>query len=120
MAHFAKIASDGFVIDVIPLANEIITKDGVENEDLGKQYLAKSLGGDWVQTSYNGTFRKNFASRGYMYNAELDAFIPRKPFRSWVLNETTCQWEAPSPAPTFDPATQAIYWDEDNLRWVIE
>jgi len=102
MAHFAEVTRDGFVVRVTPLDNALLIKDGVECEEVGREYLRNLFGGTWIQTSYNKTFRKNFASRGMTYSKELDAFITPKPFRSWVLNEDTCQWQAPTPMPEDD------------------
>ena len=83
------------------------------------------LGGTWVQTSYNtrggvhtngGTpLRKNYAGIGYTYDPARDAFIPPKPFDSWILNEDTCLWDAPTPYPTDGGM---YYWDEGTLAWV--
>ena len=92
--------------------------DGQENETKGILFC-KSLYGEetrWKQTSYNGTMRKNYAGFGYTYDAQRDAFIPPKPFNSWVLNETSCLWEAPTPYPTDD---ERYYWDEETTSWVL-
>ena len=80
----------------------------------------------WLQTSYNtsggkhllgGTpFRKNYAGVGYYYDAQRDAFIPPKPWNSWILNEETCLWEPPVPYPTNDP-DKFYYWDELSKTW---
>jgi hypothetical protein len=61
-------------------------------------------------------FRKNYAGIGYTYDATRDAFIPPQPFPSWVLNENTCLWDAPTPMPTDD---QRYYWDEPTTSWVV-
>jgi hypothetical protein len=97
MAHFAKIGINGKVIDVIKVNNEVILdSNGNESEINGIDFLTKLTGWSiWKQTSYNRNFRKNFAGIGYTYDEDKDAFIPKKPFNSWVLNETTCQWETP-------------------------
>jgi len=119
MAHFAQIDSDGIVQQVLVVANEVITDtDGNESEQMGIDFLKGLLGQDtqWVQTSYNGNFRKNYAGQGYTYDQERDAFIPVKPWASWVLNEDTCRWEAPVPVP--DP-TKLYAWNEDSLEWVL-
>ena len=81
----------------------------------GYDWFVENLGGRWVQTSYNGNIRKNFAGIGYTYDEDRDAFIPPKPFDSWTLNETTCRWQAPVPY----PQDGRIYrWDEDSLTWI--
>ena len=91
--------------------------DGTESELKGKQFLNTLLGSSkWIQTSYSNSFRKNFAGIGYTYDQDRDAFIPPKPdFDSWVLNETTCRWEAPVPYPS-DGKVYA--WSEANTEWV--
>lgn len=117
MAHFAKLDSDNIVTQVIVLDNSVLLKaDGTESELKGKKFLNSLLGtAKWVQTSYNANFRKNFAGIGYEYRADLDAFIPFKPYDSWLLNETTCQWEAPVVHP--DDGT-SCEWDEENQQWI--
>ncbi len=73
-----------------------------------------SLGGTWVKTSYNGTIRKNFAGIGYLYDSTRDAFIAPKPFDSWVLDESTCHWEAP----VAYPRDNKMYtWNEEITNW---
>jgi len=123
MAHFAKI-ENGTVVNVIVAEQDVI--------DSG-------LFGDptsWIQTSYNTlggvhykpntrepsedqskALRKNYAGIGYTYNAQLDAFIPPKQHQSWVLNENTCQWEAPLPLPDNN---YSYVWDEYSLSWIKE
>ena len=80
-----------------------------------------------METTYNtlggehllgGTpFRKNHAAIGYTYDEDRDAFIPIKPYNSWVLNETTCLWEAPTPRPNEDTNEIRYEWNEDDLAW---
>ena len=72
------------------------------------------MNGTWKQTSYSGSFRKNYAGIGYSYDESRDAFISIKPYNSWTLNETTCQWESPIPIPNQE---SMFAWDEENLRW---
>ena len=80
----------------------------------GYDWLIDTFGGTWVQTSYNATIRKNFAGTGFTYDEARDAFIPPKPFESWVLDEETCQWVAPVAYPT----DGKIYtWNEENTNW---
>lgn len=110
MAHFAEIDENNIVLRVL------VTDNNDPNGDEGYQWLIDNLGGTWVKTSYNGNIRKNFAGIGYSYDATLDAFIPPKPFPSWVLVESTCLWEAPVAYPT----DGAVYtWDEATLAWVL-
>lgn len=114
MAHFARIENN-LVTQVIVVNNkDTSTPDGTEVESIGVAFCQRLFGGNWVKTSYNGNIRKNYAGIGYTYNAGLDAFVPPKPFNSWVLNENTCQWEAPTPMPTDD---NSYMWDEENLIW---
>jgi len=117
MAHFTQLDENNTVIQVIVVHNNELMLDGEENETRGIVFC-KSLFGEetrWKQTSYNGTFRKNYAGFGYTYDATRDAFIPPKPYNSWTLNETTCQWEAPTPYPTDE---QPYVWNEETTSWV--
>lgn len=96
MAHFAKIGLNNIVTEVLVVANrETMDSNGVEHESIGVEFL-KTLTGHatWVQTSYNGSIRKNYAGVGYTYDSTKDAFIPPKPEGNWVLNEDTCLWKA--------------------------
>lgn len=116
MAHFAQLDSNNVVTQVIVVANtEIIDADGVENESIGIAFCESLFGGTWKQTSYNANMRKNYAGIGYMYDPQRDAFIPPKPFNSWVLNEDTCQWQAPVPYPNSEIRHR---WDEDTQTWI--
>ena len=118
MAHFAKLDGAGNVLEVHVVNNiELLDSGGVEQEMLGVQFLINWSGGHpfWKQTSYNGKFRKHFASAGFTYDAQRDAFIPPKPFASWVLNEDTCLWEPPVAMPT---EGGPYVWDETAGAWV--
>lgn len=114
MAHFAKIENN-VVTQVIVVANkDTADANGVEKEYIGQAFCERLFGGTWKQTSYNGTIRKNYAGIGYTYNADIDAFVPPKPFPSWALNNDTAQWEAPVPMPE-----GGMYsWDEDTGSWI--
>jgi hypothetical protein len=113
LAHFAKIENN-VVTQVIVVANkDTADANGVEKEYIGAAFCEKLFGGTWKQTSYNGNFRKNYAGIGYTYNADIDAFVPPKPFASWVLNNETAQWEAPVPMPEEGMWT----WDEATTSW---
>jgi len=115
MAHFAEIDQFGKVKRVIVVANaDTADASGVEKEHIGAAFCEKLFGGTWKQTSYNGNFRKNYAGIGYTYDATRDAFIPPQPFPSWVVNEATCQWQAPTPMPTDG---KRYSWDEATLSW---
>ena len=116
MAHFAKIGLNNKVIAVHSVHNDVLKdSNGVEQEVNGINFLTDLHGwAIWVQTSYNNNFRKNFAGIGYTYDEERDAFIPKKPFNSWVLNEDTCLWNAPVTMPTDGGKYK---WNETNLTW---
>jgi hypothetical protein len=111
MSHFAKVI-DGIVNEVIVAEQDFI--DSLTDAS------------SWVQTSYNThggqhpegrPLRKNYAGIGYSYDPQRDAFIPPKSFDSWVLNETTCLWEAPVEYPSDG---QMYIWDEPTVSWVIQ
>lgn len=106
MAHFAEIDSSNIVQRVIVVPDS--------EEANGAAWCANLLGGTWVQTSYNGRIRKNYAGIGFTFDPVRDAFIPPKPYPSWVLDEATCQWEAPIPMPPGGPWA----WDEETDDWV--
>ena len=114
MAHFAKLENN-VVTQVIVVSNQdILDEKGQESEELGIKFCSNLLGGTWIQTSYNGKIRKNYAGIGYKYDPILDAFIPPQPFASWVLDETTCQWKAPIDM----PKNGKLYtWDEEAQNW---
>ena len=127
MATFAKIGLNSKVIEVLSVHNnELKDSNGVEQENIGIDFLTKLTGWSiWKQTSYNtiggvhkwgGTpFRKNHAGIGYTYDEDRDAFIPPKPYNSWTLNETTCLWEAPVSYPTDN---RMYTWNESTQTWI--
>jgi len=128
MASFAKIGLNGKVIEVLSVNNEVLKdSNGIEQEAIGIDFLTKLTGYPvWKQTSYNtiggihtkgGTpFRKNHAGIGYIYDEDRDAFIPKKPFNSWILNEDTCLWNSPVARPQDD---NKYTWNESTLTWDI-
>ena len=121
MAHFARIDENNVVTQVVVVANkDTADADGVEKEHIGAAFLEKLFGGVWKQTSYNGNIRKNYAGIGYTYDANINAFVPPKPYASWVLNDAA-QWEAPVPMPedagTGEPP-KMYQWDEATTSWV--
>ena len=143
MAHFAKLGINSKVIGVEVVADEDCKNaSNVEDEQVGVQFLERVHGWPlWKQTSYNTrggkhykadntesddqskAFRKNYAGIGYTYDEDRDAFIAPIPFASWVVNETTCEWQAPVTYPSVttygDPAKYySILWDESNTRWI--
>ena len=121
MAHFAKLGTGNIVEKVEVVSNDIATDEQTGVDFLNDLYKTRDV---WKQTSYNtkggvhllgGTpFRKNYAGVGYTYNQTKDAFIPPKPFDSWILNETTCLWEAPVDYPSDGKDYQ---WDESSTSW---
>ena len=115
MAHFAELNENNEVLRVIVVANpELIDENGDEQESLGVAFCTQLFGGTWKQTSYNNNMRKNFAGIGFTYDGERDAFIPPKPYASWALNETTCQWEAPTAMPDDN---NMYMWNEETTSW---
>ena len=121
MAHFAELGMNNVVLRVIVVHNnELLDENGVEQEAKGVAFCRSLFGGTWVQTSYNGKIRKNYAGEGFTYDSTRDAFIPPKPFASWVLNEDTCQWSAPVPYPTdvgTPEAPKRYVWNEEAQQW---
>jgi hypothetical protein len=116
MAHFAEIDDNNVVLRVIVVANkDTADANGNEVESIGVAFCQRLLGGNWKQTSYNGNFRKNYAGIGFTYDAGIDAFVPPKPYPSWVLNSNTAQWEAPVPMPQDG---KMYSWDEATQSWV--
>ena len=110
MAHFAKLDEINKVVRVHVVHNDIAT-----SEQAGIDYLNQLHGfGWWKQTSYNGNFRKNYAGIDYLYDKRRDAFIPPQNFPSWVLNETTCWWEAPVAIPD---DSKSYEWNEGTRAW---
>jgi len=131
MASFAKLNNNNIVERVESVVNEVLKdSNGIEQEAIGVQFL-KNLYNEpnavWKQTSYNThggihssggiPFRKNHAGIGYTYDLQRDAFIPKKPYNSWVINEETCIWEAPIPYPTDG---QRYSWNEENKNWTLQ
>jgi hypothetical protein len=131
MASFAKLNLENIVTTVVSVVNEVITdNNGIEQESIGIQFL-KTLYNEpnaiWKQTSYNThggvhslggiPFRKNHAGIGYTYDLQRDAFIPIKPYNSWVLNEDTCTWEAPIAYPNDG---QRYTWNEETQSWTLQ
>lgn len=123
MAHFAQLDDNNKVIQIVVI-NDIDCTDnnGIEQEEIGINFC-KSLFGEntiWKQTSYNNRIRKNYAGVNYFYDEELDAFIPPKPYASWVLDLNTCRWKAPIDLPDDSGVgfNQKSYnWNEETLSW---
>ena len=118
MAHFAQLDDDNFVLQVIVVHNnDCLDENGNESEAVGIAFCKSILGEAtrWKQTSYNATMRKNYAGIDYQYDPIRNAFIPPKPYLSWVLVEETCNWTAPVAHPTDD---KMYRWDESTTSWI--
>ena len=115
MASFAKIGLNNKVIEVLSVHNnELLDANGVKQEVNGINFLTNLTGwAIWKQTFTNGT-RKNYAGIGYTYDEDRDAFIFKKPYASWILNEETCRWEAPSAIPDDGKKYE---WNESTTSW---
>jgi hypothetical protein len=127
MAYFAKLGTGNIIEQVISINNSVITdSNGIEQEQLGVDFINKlyNTRDVWKQTSYNNNFRKNYAGIGFQYDQQRDAFIPPKPFNSWVLNEDTCRWEAPVAMPelTQEQIDNKNYyaWNEQIINWELK
>ena len=111
MAHFAKLGKGNIIETVEVVSNDIALTEQNGVDFLNNLYNSRDV---WVQTSYNGNIRKNYAGVGYSYDQTRDAFIAPKPFNSWILNEDTCRWEAPIALPD----TENRYnWNEETTTW---
>lgn len=111
MAHYAFLDKNNIVIEVITGIDENELIEGLEPEKWYAQFRNLKC----VRTSYNNKIRKNYAGIGYFYDEILDAFIPPKPFHSWIFNEITCRWEAPKPYPS---GNGLFLWDDDLGEWI--
>jgi hypothetical protein len=126
MAHFAKIGTGNIIEKVEVVSNDIATTEQAGVDFLNNLHGSRDV---WKQTSYNGNIRKNFAGIGYTYDQTRDAFIGPKPYNSWVLNENTYLWEAPTSYPnTFtksltnsdgDTIPDKYYWHEQTQTWIL-
>jgi hypothetical protein len=121
MAHFAKLGVGNIVEQVIVVSNDIATTEQAGVDFINKLYNTRDV---WKQTSYNNNIRKNYAGIGYQYDQTRDAFIPPKPFNSWILNEDTCLWEAPVAMPelTQEQIDNKNYyaWNESIINWELK
>jgi hypothetical protein len=115
MAHFAQLDNNQVIQVIVVHNNELLDENGIEQESKGQEFCANLLGGTWLQTSYNASIRKNYAGLGFLYDSTRDAFIPPKPFDSWVLNEDTCNWQSPV---TYPSDGKVYEWNESTASWV--
>ena len=111
MAHYAFLDNNNVVTEVITGVDENQLIEGLEPET----WYGNFRGQVCKRTSYNNNIRKNYAGIGFTYDAARDAFIAPKPFNSWVLDEATCRWQAPTPMPVVEG--KRYYWSEDDLSW---
>jgi hypothetical protein len=109
MAHYAFLDENNIVTQVITGIDETELIEGKDPETWYSEFTGQAC----KRTSYNGNIRKNYAAIGFTYDSQLDAFIPPKPYESWVLNQTTAQWEAPVPMPEGN-----YTWDETTTSWL--
>jgi len=119
MAHFAQLDEHNLVLQVIVVNNETIENLSFpQSEPVGIAFCQSLFGADtiWKQTSYNNNFRVRYAGIDYIYDATLDAFIPPKPYPSWLLNTATCNWDPPIPYPNDG---KRYTWDEATESWVL-
>lgn len=114
MAHYAKL-NNNKVEQVIVVHNNELLVNGVETESKGAQFCTNLFGGEWIQTSYNGNMRKQFAGVGYSYDADLDIFIAPQPYPSWIL-DANHDWQPPTPKPAVKGKQYA--WFEPNKQWI--
>jgi len=111
MAHYAKIL-DGIVANVVVVHNNELLIDGLEVESKGAEFCTNLFGGTWIQTSYNGRIRKQYAGVGFTYDAIADVFVAPQPFESWTL-DSNHDWQPPTPKPDGE-----YYWNEAELKWI--
>jgi len=120
MAHFAELDQNNVVTRVLVVNDDYLRdENGNEVEALGCAHMESIHGGKWVQTSYNNNIRVRYAGIGCTYDETLDAFIPPKPYPSWIFNQTTADWEAPVPMPTDAPEGSYYEWNEEILNWEL-
>ena len=128
MAHFAKIGVGNIVEEVIVVSNDVSTTEKAGEDFINNTFNTRNV---WKQTSYNTRggvhildgvpYRKNYAGIGYSFDPQRDAFIPPKPFNSWILNEDTCRWESPVAMPTTElEDNQYYFWNESIINWEIK
>jgi len=127
MAHFAKLGKGNKVVAIHVVSNDVATTEQAGIDFLNTLYNTRDV---WKQTSYNGNIRKNYAAVGHKYDQTRDAFIPPKPFNSWILNETTCHWEAPIEKPTTynlnltdldgNSYQDSYSWNETTKQWDLD
>ena len=118
-AFFAKLDENNNVLDIFCVNGDVLLdSNGNVREELGIAFVITHNDWPyWKQCSPDGSIRKNYPGRGCVYDPVRDAFIAPKPYPSWVLNETTCNWEAPLPYPEIPPGGNGFIWNEDTQQW---
>ena len=115
MAHFAELDENNVVLRVIVIHNnELLDENGTESEQKGVDFCQSLFGGSWLQTSYNGTFRKQYAGTGFFYDSNRDEFVLPQPFPSWILSATN-DWLPPVPKP--ENTYLCWHWNEELQQW---
>lgn len=120
MAHYAFLDENNIVTEVITGVDENVTQIDLDGSEVGGSSEAWEIfygnfrGQVCKRTSYNHNIRKNYAGKGFYYDEERDAFIPPQPYNKWILNEDTCQWEAPVPYPTDG---NVYVWNDNKGEW---
>lgn len=115
MAHYAFLDGNNIVTEVIVGIDETELIEDLSPEIWYGNFRNQTC----IRTSYNGNIRKNYAGIGYSYDLDLDAFIPSKPFNSWLLDEEICQWQSPVPYPSEVPEGSFYTWNEDLIDWEL-
>jgi hypothetical protein len=110
MAHYAFLNSNNVVTEVI------VGKDETDTSQDWEQFYGEIRNQVCKRTSYHGNIRKNYASIGYTYDAQLDAFIPPQPYASWTLNQEICRWTPPVPCPN---DAHRYVWSEEKMSWEL-
>lgn len=115
MAHFAELDDSNTVLRVIVVNNLVLLdENGIEQESIGIEFCKSLFGGNWIQTSYNGKFRKTFAGIDYTYDPNRDVFVPPQPYPSWRLDTELNDWLPPVPYPNDG---KVYIWNERVGFW---
>jgi hypothetical protein len=114
MAHFVELDNNNIVIrSIVVHNNELLDENGNESEQKGIDFCVAHYGGTWIQTSYNGNFRRNYAGVGYVYDPIRNIFLPPQPYPSWIMDDEKLNWINPVPKPD----SGFWVWNEEILNW---